>query len=497
MVVDLIPQLAALCQLVIVVAEGLDVLLVVVHVVDVGLHVVVAAGINAGAGGIGGLGGQVHGAQHVVVLGAAVAVPRLIERAPADERGVVEIALDLLQPLGQHAEHGLGAGVIQAPVGELAPHQVAQAVAVIEEALLEDLLMQARAIEAAGHGQFDVAHQRGVAGRGVDAVGVEALVEHRALEDGLAVDQEAVAVQAHGAQARVAVDNVLAVGERQVVQAAAADLPQVHLGQRQRQLCATAGALDGRLAHGPALVAGLHAQRARAAKARVDPQRALVHVGVELDVFYMGLGRELQPHRLPDAGGAGVVASMREEQLALLAAGDERVALVVLGVDGQDVLACLHRVGHVKAEGHIAALVRAHGAAVDERLARVVDRAEVQHDAACGLRLGQRERAAVPNALHEVLVADAGQLALRAKGHRDASGQLGVRRLQAAGLAGAAVVEFERPLAVEVHPRVAAELGLGMFGTGNGIHQQKPPYEWAGGARRHYVHYRFAGGAKQ
>ena len=80
-----------------------------------------------------------------------------------------------------------------APVGELAPYQVAQPVGVVQEALLEHLLVQPRAVEAGGHAELDVVDQRLVARRGQDAVGVVALVEHQALEHGLAVELDACA----------------------------------------------------------------------------------------------------------------------------------------------------------------------------------------------------------------------------------------------------------------------------------------------------------------
>ncbi len=54
--------------------------------------------------------------------------------------------------------HSSSAG--DTPVAELAPHQITEAVSVIEEAFLEDFLVQTGAVEACGHGQFDVLDQR-------------------------------------------------------------------------------------------------------------------------------------------------------------------------------------------------------------------------------------------------------------------------------------------------------------------------------------------------
>ena len=86
-----------------------------------------------------------------------------------------------------------------APVAELAPHQVAELVGVVQEALLEHLLVEARAVEACRHAQLDVAAQRRVRRRGHDAFRVVALIQHQALKHHLAVEPDRLAIDAHGA----------------------------------------------------------------------------------------------------------------------------------------------------------------------------------------------------------------------------------------------------------------------------------------------------------
>ena len=49
--------------------------------------------------------------------------------------------------------------------------------------------VQAGAVKAAGLGAEDVVFELLVAGRGVDAVGIETLVQHQPLENAFAVDQ--------------------------------------------------------------------------------------------------------------------------------------------------------------------------------------------------------------------------------------------------------------------------------------------------------------------
>ncbi len=249
---------------------------------------------------------------------------------------------------------------------------------------------------------MDVVLQRLVRGRGVDAVGIEALIQHGALEHGLAVEHELHALQPHAAHAEVAVHMVVAVGQLQIVQAAAAQLPQVKLAQRQMHLNRAAPGLHGRFAHDAALVFGGELQLRRAGQRRGHAQCALLQRRNVLDLFYMRSGHELHPHGLPDARGAGVHASIGAVVLALLARGNQAVALVVLGADGDDVFARMHQLGHVKGEGDVAAGVPAGAHAVDERLAAIVHRAEMQHHAARSLRVRQADRAAIPHALNEI-----------------------------------------------------------------------------------------------
>ena len=140
-----------------------------------------------------------------------------VERTPADQRGVVAIALEFFQPFGQEIAPRFRARDVQPPVGLFTPYEVAQPVAMVEEALFKDLFVQARAVEAHVHGKADITLQRRVAGRGVDAVGIEALIQHQPLEHGFAVEQQLAASESDGAHAEIALHRVLAQGEGEVV----------------------------------------------------------------------------------------------------------------------------------------------------------------------------------------------------------------------------------------------------------------------------------------
>ena len=223
-------------------------------------------------------------------------------------------------------------------------------------------------------------------------------------------------------------------------------------------------------AHGAAFVGGFHRQSARALQQGFHVKGAGLHVRKDLDLFDMGLRQELHPHRLPDAGGAGVVAAVGVKQLALFAPGDQRIPLVILRIHGDDVFALMDGFGHVKAEGNIAAGVGSHADAVDKGFAVIVHRAEVQHDPAGKLLLRQVNGAAIPHAIQKILVVHAGKLALGAERHQNGIGKLRVRLIQPAGLSAAAIVDLKGPLAVQIHPAIAPELRLGMFTAGNRVH---------------------------
>ena len=127
---------------------------------------------------------------------------------------MVAVAQQHLGPLGDVGGIAVGL-VVVAPVGKLAPDQVAELVGPVEESRLENLLVQPRAVVAGGHRHLDVVLQRLVRRGGPDAVGIETLVENQPLEDRLAVDQDPPAVDGDLPQAEVAlqlVDRLVAAG---------------------------------------------------------------------------------------------------------------------------------------------------------------------------------------------------------------------------------------------------------------------------------------------
>lgn len=201
------------------------------NVEDIAHNMEISACVDARAGAVELFCDFIDCLKQFVSLLAACVVPGFVERAPADYRRVVEVALDLLAPLGQNAVNRVGRGVVKSPVRIFAPDDIAQAVAVIEESLLENLLMQSRSVEAGGERYFYIFYHVAVIGSGVYSVAVEALVEHKALENGLAVDEIFKSVKADIAQTEIALDGVAAEGDDKVIEPAAADLPQVFFNE--------------------------------------------------------------------------------------------------------------------------------------------------------------------------------------------------------------------------------------------------------------------------
>ena len=119
-----------------------------------------------------------------------LAAPRLVERCPRDYRRVVAVALYELCPLAEEVACRQVAVLVETPACRLAPREVAQMVGPIVIALLKALLVQTSAVETDVFCQFNVAAQGLVGGCCPDAVGVETLIEYKALIVGTVVQIE-------------------------------------------------------------------------------------------------------------------------------------------------------------------------------------------------------------------------------------------------------------------------------------------------------------------
>ena len=135
-------------------------------------------------------------------------------------------------------------------------------------------------------------------------------------------------------------------------------------------------------------------------------------IGVVFCLQDTGLRHELQPHRLPDAGGAGVEAAKRAVLRALLAGGLQAAAGIILGADGDDILTLRQCGGDLKAHGGIAADMGTHRLPVDKGLGAVIAGADVEKNSSLlkVKALGKVECAGIPYLFHMCSVLDARSL---------------------------------------------------------------------------------------
>ena len=360
--------------------KGCRILLVVVHVIDVRGHMEIAAGVDTGPGGVEELGHLIDDRQQIVVLLAGIG-PSLVEGAPTYDGRVVEVPVQRLHPFRQKVLDAVRTAVVDSPVALFAPYDISHSVTVIQESFLKNLLMEPCPVEAGVHGEPDVLLQRLIGGSRIDAVRIEALVQHQPLEHGLAVDQEALPVQPDFPHAEIAVHPVFLEGKLQVIQPSGARFPEVQLGQRQFQDSVPRHSLYLCLAADFAFIKGFGAQSSRSLGHCVDGQEALRDVGIIKHLFDMGLGEELQPYGLPDSRGPGVIAAAGVVVAALFSLALRAAAVVVRHIQGQHVLPLSGILGDVKGERDISALVAPGLLPVYPEMALVIHRAEVQaHD---------------------------------------------------------------------------------------------------------------------
>ena len=368
--------------------KGDGILIVFVDIEDIGVNVEVAAGIDNGTGVVSRLGHIVDQLQDAVVLSVTVVVPRFVEGTPTDEGGMRVIALYRFHPFGQEVPYLLEFVDADAPVTVLAPYEIAQLICPVEETGLEDLLMESCTVEAELHGVDDIVLQRLVGGGGVDAVGIEALIEDPSAEDTLAVQEELALGEGYLAKTEVGVDGIknLAIlfhGEGKVVESARADLPKITLGKGDRKGSGHAVDGGGGFAHRLALVGSLGGNGDAYGifrKLQGEGGGGVRDGSLDLDVFDMGRIDGFQPYGLPDAGGSGVGAAGGVVALALLTYGLIARADVVVGGEGDIVAAILQLIGDIEGEGSIATLMAAHVFAVDPYGGDIIHSAEVEDD---------------------------------------------------------------------------------------------------------------------
>ncbi len=283
------------------------------------------------------------------------------------------------------------------------------------KALLEHLLVQARAVEPGGHRQFDVLPECRVAGRRPDAVGVKALIEHQPQVDRLVVEVDLVALDVHLAQSSIGsypVQDRAAVQhlQNEIVEERVTGRPGPGRGDgqdaRHAVRCRDLGLADQCLA--------VHERGAKAqatllsVEAGGQDKATAIEVGHDLALLQAVRIHRFHPYRLPDTRGACIVATARGIIGALLAARLHVGACLVADIDHQVVaLAGRDKARDIVAKRGRAAPVSAHRLAVDVHLALIVYRSKVQDDAFAGPPGWDVQAAVVPHHLDKVGVLDA------------------------------------------------------------------------------------------
>jgi len=159
---------------------------------------------------------------------------------------------------------------------------------------------------------------------------------------------------------------------------------------------------------------------------------------------------------------------------ALLAARHQTGARLILGVDGQGILAPHQEFGDIHRPGGVSPAVAPRQPTIRPHPGVVVGSANVQQDA-LPLPTGRHlERATVPDAGMKIHVRDARENALRAEGHDDLPVEA-LRLGQSALHAASAGVKLEGPAAVQVQPLLPHDLRARVLGTGD-LHADSFPH---------------------
>ena len=256
---------------------------------------------------------------------------------------------------------------------------------------------------------------------------------------------------------------ILSVGQLQIVQSALAHFPQMAFFQGQGHLHCAALGLGLGASHGFPLIGCAGPERAAAGNRSGDMQDTFFDIRYIFHTLNMGLGYKFQPNGLPNAGSAGIEAAVRFIAVALLAGGDQQIPAVIRGMNHQGVLTGGQILRNVHGKGHEAASMTAAAVAIDIDRGFIIHRTEMQQHPTLQLGFRNGDAAAIPHRTHEIGVANAGQLTLRAEGHLDLHGESLLRFIEFSCLTAVTVVYFKLPQTIKVRPVITHELGIGMF----------------------------------
>ena len=341
------------------------------------------------------------------------------------------------------------------------PDDHAKAVTVIVPAHRLNFDVLAQHVEAQVLHGLDVPDHGLVAGRGIEAVGPVALVKKAMLEIGLIVQSQHLA-------ALVLHDGELAHAEiaLHMVAAENIDLQRIEEGILRtpgtemflaNQRPAGAVILCPVLGNALAVLTNHHMCPDGVGGMDLPQQLAVIKIRSQLDGGNVVVRHTFHPHRLPDAALGSVPNAATV--IALLAVGVGTAVGLVGDGHGQAVLAVHQRLGDIKGEGQIAALMAAHFGVVDQHAAALIHRAEVEDHPVLPESLRQGEGALIPQrfAALELEVA-AGEETLGREGHHDSAGVIFGILL--------AVLHGVIPDAIQIEVALTLELRPGIFRQG-------------------------------
>ena len=244
---------------------------------------------------------------------------------------LVAVVLEVYADEGQHAYRG---ELVGGSAGHhILPHDDAFAVAVVVPPQGLDLDMFPYHVEAHGLDEFDIVFEGGVGGRSEHPVRPIALIEHARLEVGHIVEREALEAfpvrhDREFAHPEIGADDILADLYVEVVELGVLGRPELVFGHGDDDAVAFRLLID----EGVDAVGDDDIDAVRAARdIQLEHQPVAVDIGEDGQVFEVGLGDALHPHRLPYTGLRGVPYPAVLD--ALFAAG---VPLGVRGVgDGE------------------------------------------------------------------------------------------------------------------------------------------------------------------
>ena len=170
---------------------------------------------------------------------------------------------------------------------------------------------------------------------------------------------------------------------------------------------------------------------------------------------------DLEPNRLPDAGGALVPDAVRFSAPILFAAWLFGIVRIILGTHDDPVFRAAGKgIGNIERKGRLPAGMLADADAVDPNDRGVIDRSEAKAETFARRELRHVERSRVPEPGMKTGVVNAAQARFRRIWHRDPLSETFRMLKPAFGQSGVGIVERKAPDPGQIDPARTNELGI-------------------------------------